>query len=583
MFEQFCTGVVDADTMAVLEKSQYSHRRLAFRALLDQFAANPHVVGALVDPERAWRILAAAEERDSDAVADVLMYPTVGVWLTRALHHTRPASSSPTWGELGYLHLIAAAAAIRCGVPCTLRVPASHGAITLPTVGQARVPGSFPVGTVEAICAGPNSRLQITKDVHVDLATTSPAFTPSERYTCQSRGLVLRAWFEDRDPYRGFGAPMPPSTLADSALAEWRKLVAEAWDVLTLHHQPHARELAAGLRTLVPIRPDSDVVGASSPSAFGGIGLSANGSAAEIAEAMVHELQHSKLNALLGLVKLVQDEETRCYAPWRDDSRPLVGLLHGVVAFTSGVEFWLTQRDVMEEAEGHGVDFDMAFRRLQVRRAVRFLLNSGKLTNVGSALVAAVSRRLLVCEQVSVVPELAAIVTAMVDDHRALWRLRFIRPDANVIDSLADAWLSGTTPSVPATADNKLLPDDQRRLPANRRNLLRAKAVEPDLFASLMSRPATLPGTTPRADAALCLGDGDGAAAAYRAVLCDDPYDAQAWVGLGLAMRIRRRTAAATALLIRPEITVSAYRRVRLLDETQPDPREFADWVGRAL
>jgi HEXXH motif-containing protein len=583
MFTQFCSGVVDADTMAILEKSQYSHRRLALRALLDQLAANPHVVGALVDPEHVWRILAAAEEQDADAVADVLMYPTVGVWLTRALHHTRPASSSPIWGELGYLHLIAAAAAIRSGVPCTLRVPASHGAITLPTVGQARVPGSFPVGAVDVICAGSNSRLQISEDIRVDLTPASPAFTPSERYTCRSRGLVLRAWFEDRDPYRGFGAPTSPSTLADSALAEWRKLVSEAWDVLTLHHQPHARELAVGLRALVPIRPDSNVVGASSSSAFGGIGLSANGSAAELAEAMVHELQHSKLNALLGLVRLVQDEDARCYAPWRDDSRPLVGLLHGVVAFTSGVEFWLKQRDLMAESEGRGVDFDVAFRRLQVRTAVRFLLSSGKLTRVGSALVEAVSRRLLECEQASVAPELTEIVTAMVDDHRALWRLRFIRPDAAAIDSLADAWLSGTTPSVPAANDSWFLPDDQRRLPSNRRNLLRAKALEPDLCASLMSRPATLPGTTPRADAALCVGDGDGAASGYQAALHNDPYDAQAWVGLGLAMRLRRRIAATAALLGRPEVTVGAYRRVRLLGGAQPDPGEFAEWVGRAL
>src|SRR6202008_1974099 len=133
-------------------------------------------------------------------------------------------------------------------------------------------------------------------------------FSATNYHTCESRGLTLRASVEDRDPYRGFAEPRSPTTLADSDLAEWRKLVAEAWDVLTLHHRDHARELATGLRALVPIPPGSDVVGSSSPAAFGGMALSGNGSATKIAEAMVHELQHSKINALLELVELAEDD-----------------------------------------------------------------------------------------------------------------------------------------------------------------------------------------------------------------------------------------------------------------------------------
>lgn len=571
--------------MAVLEKSQYSHRRLALRALLDQLTANQDVVGSRFDPEQAWQILAAAERCDAEVVAEILLYPTVGVWLCRALHYTRPDRSvRTTWPELGYLHLIAAAAAIRCGLFRTVWVPVWHGVVTLPTVGQIRIPGSFPVGAAELICAGPDTRLRVTDSVLIELASASPAFTAAGQHVCESRGLTLRAWIEDRDPYRGFGPPRPHTKLADSTLAEWRKLVAEAWDVLTSQHPAHARELAAGLRALVPIEPDCGIVGASSSAAFGGIGLSANGSATELAAAMVHELQHSKLNALLGLVNLVQEDDgARCYAPWRDDPRPVVGLLHGVVAFTSGVEFWQTQRDVVQESEVRGAEFDLAFRRLQVRRAVQFLLVSGKLSRLGQVLVNAVSRRLLGCEQIPVTHGLPEIVLAMVDDHRALWRLRFVRPDATVVDSLAAAWLAGTAPPKWSTDGSQILAGDQRRLPANRRNLLRTKAVEPDLYASLMSRPATLPGTTPRADATLCLGDGDGAAAAYRARLRTDPSDAQAWVGFGLAMRMQGRTMAAMALLTQPEIIVAAHRRVRLLSGRQPDPGEFTGWVAASI
>src|SRR5262245_52922585 len=112
--------------MALLEGAQHSWRRLALRALLDRLRANPAVLGRGTDPEEAWRILAESERRDPAAVADILLYPTVGVWLTRALHNTRPGRTA-TWPEIDYLHLVAAAAAVRCGYACTIRVPVWHG------------------------------------------------------------------------------------------------------------------------------------------------------------------------------------------------------------------------------------------------------------------------------------------------------------------------------------------------------------------------------------------------------------------------------------------------------------------------
>src|SRR5689334_17998507 len=98
-------------TMRLFEAAQHSHRRLTVRALLDQLLVNPGAVGKHVEPETSWTLLTAAEARDPAAVMDILMYPTVGVWLARALHHTRPGNGTP-WPELGYLHAIVAAAAV---------------------------------------------------------------------------------------------------------------------------------------------------------------------------------------------------------------------------------------------------------------------------------------------------------------------------------------------------------------------------------------------------------------------------------------------------------------------------------------
>jgi HEXXH motif-containing protein len=566
--------------MALLENAQHSHRRLALRALLDQLQANQSTVGKQIKPEEAWQILSAAEQRNPKAVADILMYPTVGVWLTRALHHTRPGRTN-TWPELGYLHLIAAAAAVRCGHPCTIQVPVRHGIVSLPTVGHALVTGTFPVGSVDIVCAGADSWIQINPGRKIPFDGSSPAFVPAEQHVLTNRGLTLRTWLENKDSYHGLSAPRPPTELTESDFAEWSKLLHEAWDVLTLNHPEHARELAAGLRMLGPIEPDGDTVGASSPAAFGGIRLSANGSATEFAEALVHEMQHSKLNALLGMVKLTDDDHARRYlAPWRDDPRPLVGVIHGIYAFTCGVEFWVRQEATTGEVdEARRTAFHIAFRRSQVRRALHTLKASGHLTQPGHTLVDAVSDRLAVCEQLPVSTELSRTVTMLIDDHQALWRLRHVRPAPGAVNTIATAWLDGA--AAPSWwGDHEILVNEQR-LPANRRTLLRAKASDPDLFASLVRRPRSLPGTTPRADAALCTGDYQGAATAYAYRLRTEPDDSQAWAGLGLALRARGQNAA--MLLEHPEVTLAVHRRVRMLGGQAPDPTALAAWMAAAL
>jgi HEXXH motif-containing protein len=549
--------------------------------LVDQLAANPAVVGKGVDPEEAWRILAEAEERDATAVSDILMYPTVGVWLTRALHYTLPGNTT-TWSELGYLHVVAAAAAVRAGCHRTIRVPVWHGIVSLPTVGHLHIPGAFPVGSVVVIAAGADSRIQVNRAVSVRINDSDAGFVAARRQARTRRGVTLRTWIEDTDPYHGFSEPRPPTELTDAEFTEWRKLLDEAWDVLTLHHPAFARELAAGLRVLGPIEPDVDTVGASSPAAFGGIRLSATGSAIDFAEALVHEMQHSKLNALLGLVKLTDDDNGKRYlAPWRDDPRPLVGIVHGVYAFTCGVEFWLAQEAVLQEAEARAMAFSVAYRRVQVRRALRTLKASGQLTRLGHALVDTVSTRLEACERMAVTETLSQTVTTMVDDHEALWRVRYARPDPTEVASITTAWLDGTGPTGWSGTTTIVAEENPPRLPSNRRSLLRTKTTDPELFSSVVREPWSLPGTTPRADAALCTGDYEGAVALYADRLRTAPDDTQAWVGLGLALRAQGRAAA--GLLEHPELTVAVHRRVRAVGGRLPDPAALSTWVSSAL
>lgn len=562
--------------MRLFEAAQHSHRRLTVRALLDQLRANPGAVGKHAEPEASWALLTAAEARDPAAVTDILLYPTVGVWLARALHHTRPGNSTP-WPELGYLQAIVAAAALRTGLPATLRVPVRHGIVSLPTVGHARIPGTFPIGAVDVVSAGIDSRIRVSPAVSIPLDGSDEAFIPARRHVSTNHGLTLRAWLDNHDPYHGFGPPRPPAELTDVESAEWRKLVDEAWHVLTENHRPYAEELASGLRLLVPVEP-SRAARASSPYAFGGIQLSGGESATEFAEALVHELQHSKLNAVLGLVKLTDGDLTRRYlAPWRDDPRPLTGVLHGLYAFTCGVEFWLTE--AASTGENDDALFAIAYRRTQIRQALRALGRDPHLTNAGQLLVDTVSARLATCEQAPVDPRLSAVANAVVDDHQALWRLRYARPDPDTVDALAAAWCADRSP--PAWTDRtRIVADDTWRLPGNRRNLLRAKVTDPALFTSLTRGRGSPPGTTPYADVAFCTGDAQSAAAAYHRHLLTAPDDDQAWAGLGLALRAQGRDA--NSLLDHPELVVAVHRRVRALTERGPDPLALVAWLNPA-
>ena len=59
---------------------------------------------------------------------------------------------------------------------------------------------------------------------------------------------------------------------------------------------------------------------------------------------LVSEFQHIKLSALLDMFPLIEPCADRGYAPWRDDPRPMGGILQGVCAFPGIVRFWDVQR-----------------------------------------------------------------------------------------------------------------------------------------------------------------------------------------------------------------------------------------------
>ncbi|MFD0206173.1 MULTISPECIES: HEXXH motif domain-containing protein [Saccharothrix] len=560
VFDEICSGAVSAAGMAILRRTQYSVRKLRLRALLEATSQVTPRLGPFADLDGSWTLLAEVEQVAPEVVEEVLMHNSVGVWLTRALRQVlgTAVDATPLWSEVGWFHAVAAAAAVRGGRPCALTVPVVHGAVTLPTVGAYRLSGRFPVGQARLVNSPSGMTIEVPGPVE---------WQAVRRHRSTARGHQVEVVVDDLGPYREFGGPVPPDPLDDSEWDEWRKYLEEAWELLTARHPGAAEELSAGLSTVVPLDARREVFAASSSAAFGAIAMSPKRSATEFAEALVHELQHSKVNALLDLVDLhTSDATPRHYAPWRDDPRPIEGLLHGVYAFVSVAEFWHAQRGLVPAALARRAEFSLAYRARQVGLAIDSLRGFVDLTDLGREFVAAVAVRLAACDP-DVSPDVASAIERITAEHAMTWRLRHVRPDPHDVRNAVAAWFDrgsfgdggvarrGTVVPVSGSGESLLTA------------LLRLRVLEPGEFDRAPHRDGP--------DFAYLRGERKAAVEGYAARLRATPHDATAWAGLGLALdsAVMRRC---------PELVRAAHHAVTVRTGVPLSPVDLVTWFDQA-
>lgn len=586
VFHEICAGPASPDTIKLMRTTQYSRRKLQLRALISLASANPASIGPLTEVAEVWHLLVTTERQAPDIVEEVLMYPTVGSWLTRMVHRlsTGEQAATPLWTELGYLHSTVAAAAIRAAIPMSITVPVLHGAVNLPTVGHIRLPVAFPLGTAQLVTDRNVVRLQDPSfDVTLPADLTEPTtdYQPTRTHMSEDVGRVLRLRIEDTDPYRAFTTPRRPRRLSSLDIADWTKLIDEAWHVLSMAHGRSTEEISAGLTTIIPTSPHDDLLAASSPSGFGGMMLSANESPATMAELIVHELQHSKLNALLDLVTLLDEPgEATEYAPWREDPRPPIGLLHGIYAFTSAVEFHRVQRRHGSSSDTRRANYLFAHRRAQVREAINVARRLHGLTDLGQEFVDIVADRIDVCERDPVDADVLSTVKAMTADHRATWRMRHHQVQPEFLDRLWAAW-SGGYAAPPVTSRSWTVQPDYRRMPSSQReSMTRLRLLDPRSFRALVRLQERITDGAAAADLAYTTGDHMRAADVYSARVGEDPHDWQSWIGLGLCAMTQGERATACGLLKFPAVVVALHDRIRQHNQNAADPIATANWVG---
>jgi len=228
------------------------------------------------------------------------------------------------------------------------------------------------------------------------------------------------------------------------------------------------------------------------------------------------------------------------------------------------VEFWHLQRDLVPPQQIRRAHFNFAYRRHQVSEVVHTLRRTPRLTELGRRFVAAVSARLAACPQVDVPDDVAAAVGTITSDHRAVWRLRHVRPDRDVVVALAEAWLGRRTPNLVFGPDVVVVSPESGRSPLGA--LVKARVA---------GHGVTRPGLAGDAEDAFLSGDLTLAAQRFTARLATSPEDITAWSGLAVTLD-------SAALRRRPEVVRAVHRTVAGRTRSAPDPGELAAWLDQA-
>ncbi|HET8657953.1 MAG TPA: HEXXH motif domain-containing protein [Micromonosporaceae bacterium] len=587
-FDALASGAGEPATVRLLLAGEYSRRLLLLRALLDRAAERPALLGALPPAEAVWNTLIDVHARAPDVLHRVLLHPQVGTWISHALRRSRwgAENAGPDQTDVGQIHAVALAAAIRAGLSIRTRVPVRCGGVLLPTLGLARFPSVTGYETANADSADGLCRLRVQDHevvVPADPGMDAPGWWSLRSLRCRSGGRVLTVSFDDIDPYRNLADPVEPCRLDDRTVDAWRRVLDAAWEVLARWHPATADAMAAGLMSIAPLAGDASwtVQSASTGDGFGGALISLPPDPVTLAVTLVHEFQHVKLGGLLHLTTLYhEDAREDLYAPWRPDPRPLAGLVQGTYAFFGITDFWRTQRHEGTERDRRIADFEFAYSRRQTWTGLRTLMRSRLLTDLGERLVHRLTARLRPWLAEPVHNDSARAAWAAAVDHRAGWRIRNLPVDLEWVGEAVEAWRHRHDPP-PIGSTEPAVGNNGSIWAHSRLTLYRSwLATRNGHGGACLQLPdaAAVPGVT-CADLAMLVGEPAQATRGYLGRITGDCADLDAWTGLGLALAAAGGTPAWRPLLRTPELVHALYRELAD-DPAPPSPLDLALWLG---
>jgi len=560
-------GYGSHESLAYLRTTQLTKRVLFLRTLVSEAAKQHPEPAARAGLTDALSRLAVRRRSHADVVNELLLYPATGTWIRHAFRRIserpdeEPNGQPPLWADLAYLGWLTAAADNRTTTEGSAKVIMRAGAVMLPGLGLAQFgpPDQHGAAVLRWHAASRQIELDgIAADLSDELPDTATGHWLPMRHLGDTELNVL---LDDIDPFRPTaGIPadtMPPGRLTGADLTIWRRTFQAAEAELSQGLQAYAEPMRTDLRTIVPLSAQPVVPGASATDmdAYGAVATTAPGNGRELALTLIHEFQHGKLGALTDIVQLHADDRTaRYYAPWRDDPRPLAGLLQGIYAHLGVTDFWRVMRT---RPDGDHLLADVEFTRSygQVTEAIQVVQASGLLTDAGDAFVAGMSQTLAGWTDNNVPSQVQLLAEEGATFHRVAWRVRNLAPAVDELDLLFQAWADG------APAPRQLPPSrlvDQRTVPAHYRIRLSPSYAN---FLATQGGPNT-DGLSPQAEAFIrsdyaravdiCLRERD-----------DDPMCPQTWATLVLAARRTLEAQAVDVLIQRPELIAHLAADVR--------------------
>ncbi|MFI7041069.1 FxsB family cyclophane-forming radical SAM/SPASM peptide maturase [Microbispora rosea] len=349
--DTIASGLGGAEEVERLATAQLSLRRALLAA-----------VRRKAGESTAWDLLTRLDREHGAALAAVLAHPYVRAWAVACLRGDAPAAR---------LANIAAAAAVHARLDARLDVEAVGGEVHLPTIGVLEGAGEGPAALV-------------IEDGRVRLRDGGPrSLRPVLRLVSGGFSVVL----EDADPYRGCHRWRPAGRLTGEQAARWQEAFEQAWQLIEKEYPSYVPAIEAGLTTIVPLLPveEGREVSSAARDAFGAVAAALPSDPATLALLILHEFQHVKLGAVLDLLDLFDESDRRLFhAPWRNDPRPIEGLLQGTYAHLAVTDFWRVRR----HAEPEPARRHFAHWRVQTAEAIETLAGSKALTPLGERFVA---------------------------------------------------------------------------------------------------------------------------------------------------------------------------------------------------
>jgi HEXXH motif-containing protein len=224
---------------------------------------------------------------------------------------------------------------LRAGLATLALELAAAGGLEQPLVLRVPPPRLLSRSTGRALAIDPSRPLSLTPQGAAlqDGApcVERPAYVPID-------GAIALA-LEDDSPLAAFEAhPDKQGSLLDlggQPVATWSRSLADALGRIGRHLPLVREELDLLIQQMVPVGSDPERhLSASYREALGTIYLSLHPDPLTMTEAVLHEAQHDKLNAVLTVEPLLENDPDERYAsPVRPDPRPLLGVLLAVHAF----------------------------------------------------------------------------------------------------------------------------------------------------------------------------------------------------------------------------------------------------------